>query len=410
MRILQIFNHIKAFINQYLKQLKRKWFLLPLTFSFPLIVVGGVIIFIASFFNPEEEAPIYVGIVDKDQSEETEMIIDLLEETSELGALLRIETTDQKQAEEDINADKLSSYIILPENFTCNLYEGVSVTMDVVGNSKQKTESQIVKGMIESVVRHIETSQANILLINEYAQKTSMDDSTRIDFIKNEFMHSFMNVLGRDKMIDEEKKTNVTTSSPVEYFSLSTLFVVLTIWLVTIYQFLLFEQPRRMTERLRLYGVMSYEQMIARMLITMFITLIFGSCLFFIWLNLTSFEFIIEDYLRIAIVTLLYSLTFLHILAILECMFSNVRIRLFVHSLFTFIWIGFSGAIVPTIYFPLSLQDWLTYIPSYEALYWLQEVILNERIYVDYKSLATFSLLSIAIFIGLSLGKEHIRH
>src|SRR5690625_6733268 len=107
------------------------------------------------------------------------MIIDILEETSEFGPFMQIESLDEEHAGDKIEANELSAYLLLPEDFTTNLYEGYPVTMSVTGNPKQELESNVVHELINSVMRHIETSQANILLVNEYAKKVDMDDEIR---------------------------------------------------------------------------------------------------------------------------------------------------------------------------------------------------------------------------------------
>src|SRR5699024_12843029 len=67
----------------------------------------------------------------------------------------------------------------------------------------------------------------------------------------------------------------------------------------------------------------------------------------------------------------LYSGLYLMLLAIWEMLISSPRIRLLVHAIFTLIFIVLSGALIPAIYFPLYIQDWLAYVPAYEALFWL---------------------------------------
>src|SRR5699024_6147304 len=82
---------------------------------------------------------------------------------------------------------------------------------------------------------------------------------------------------------------------------------------------------------------------------------------------------------------ILYLLLF--IFTILELIFISEYIRLFIQLITTFIMIGLSGALVPSIYFPVAVQEILTYLPFNHTFYWLKEVIFEERFYVEYKLL-----------------------
>lgn len=168
---MNFIKHTHLFIQQNLRQIKRKSFMLPLILLFPVLLIGAVIILLISLFDITEESPIELGVVNEDQSEETEMIIDILQEASEFGPFMQIETVTLDKAETKIVDNELSAYIVLPEDFTSNLYNGHAVKMAVTGNPQQRMESNVVHELINSVMRHIESSQANILLVNEYAKR-----------------------------------------------------------------------------------------------------------------------------------------------------------------------------------------------------------------------------------------------
>src|SRR5699024_6924561 len=179
------------------------------------------------------------------------------------------------------------------------------------------------------------------------------------------------------KIISEDTVKNYLSTSPVHYFCISSFFILLTTLLLVIYHFLYREEAARMKERMRLYGVTALQQIFARMTVTLFITIIAGAAAFYGMVTLVGFELYAEDVIRISLISILYSIIFLLGLAILEMIIEAPRIRLLVHTLFTLLLIALSGAIIPTIYFPLYIQEFLTYIPSYEALFWLQEILLN---------------------------------
>src|SRR5699024_9379258 len=273
---MDFLKHTILFIRNTFQQIKRKSYMLPLILLFPVLLIGGVVILVMTFFDVSETSPIELAVVNEDQSEETETIIELLEESSEFGPFMQVEEMDKNEAKKSIEDDKISAYVLLPTDFTSNLYAGHAVTMSVIGNPEQKTESNIVHELINSVMRHIESSQANILLVDEYAKKVNMDEETRSELIMDEFMRTFLSIAGKDKIISEDTVKNYSTTSPVHYFVISSFFILLTTWLLVIYHFLYREEVARMKERMRLYGVTALQQIFARMTVTLFITIIAG--------------------------------------------------------------------------------------------------------------------------------------
>src|SRR5699024_2517278 len=77
------------------------------------------------------------------------------------------------------------------------------------------TESNVVHELINSVLRHIESSQANILLVDEYAQKVNMAEDSRSELIMDEFMRIFLSIAGKDKIMSDDTVKNYSTKSPV---------------------------------------------------------------------------------------------------------------------------------------------------------------------------------------------------
>ncbi len=404
---MQFIKHLFLFTSNNLKQLQRKWLTLLLLLLFPIILVSLIAIIAVSIVTPEEQKPIYVGLVDMDKSEETEMVLDMIDESSQLGNYIQIKKMTKKQAAEQIE-DQLSAYVTFPDGFTESLYNGNQVTLTITGNPNRRTESYVVKELLDSIARHIRASQANILTINYYAKQLSIDDKTRQDMLFNQFTNFLVYTVGKDKIIDEEEITNNATNSPVRYYGLSGWFTIVSIWLLAFYSFFTKDEEYRLIDRMRLYGVSQIRQLFAKILSTFLVTFICAALTLFVITNLIETALFGEDYLRIAIIISLYNIAFLLGLAILETVISGQKVRLLVQSLFTFLSLLVSGAIIPTLYFPLYVQALLPYSFSSESFHWLQEVIINGRFYTDYVPLALLTTASVLLLIGLSMWKERV--
>lgn len=396
------------FLKYNLLQLKRKWLTLPLVLLFPVVMVSLLAVIIITFITPEDKRPIQVGLVDLDESKETKLLVNMLGEASQLGSYIHIHNLKEKVAKQKMNRDDLSAYIIFPKNFTANLYQGIPVTLPIVGNPKQPIQSQMVRSLIESVTRHIRASQANVLTINQYAKQLPLDDVARNDLVFEQFKEFVFYTIGRKQLMQEEQIVNQATASPITYYSLAGWFIIFTIWLLLIYNFLYQDVSQRMRQRMALYEVKMLQIILAKLMITLSLITIIGLGLLFALIPLLKWDMQLIDALRILIVIVLYSTCFLLSVSIIEATIASHRLRLLTQIGLTSLILLLSGAIMPTIYLPLWLQQILPFSFSSEALYWLQEVLLNERLYVDYLPLLLMTGSASFILIGITIGKERI--
>lgn len=402
------FHHVFLFLRNNVKQLQRKWPSLPLLFLFPIIIVGLTAFILLSLFIPEENEPIQVGLIDQDQSKETTMVVKLIEESSELNDFIQIVVMSPTKAKQSLKNNDLSAYIVFPDGFTKNLYSGTSVNLEVIANPNKRVESYLVNQLIESVARHIKTAQANILTINYYAKKLDMDDETRNDFLFKQFTDAVFYTLGKDKIVDEEELNNNVTSSPLHYYGLGGLFIILSIWLLAFYSILTREEEIRMKSRMRLYSVMDMHQLLAKIIVSWIASIVFTVIIFIMFFMIFDINLFISDYGKIAIITSMYGFVFLLGLAIIEAILQAPKVRLFVQTIYTGILLLLSGTVVPTIYFPFYVQDVLPYNFGYQAFHLLQEIILNNRVYVDYLPLILYLLVGVFFFIGVTTWKERV--
>lgn len=403
--------NVFLFIHNNVKQLQRKWSSLPLLFLFPILIVGLSAYIVISFFIPEDDnKPILVGLIDQEQSEETTMIVELIEESSQLSSFIRMDIMTEKQAQLQIENNDLSAYITFPEDFTSNLYNGTPVTLEIIGNPNKRVESYLIKELVDSISRHIRTAQANILTINYYAKQLNMDDETRNDFLFKQFTNFVFYTLGKDKILDEETIANNVSASPVQYYGLGGLFIIVTLWLLTIYSMLTDDDNLNMKNRMRLYSVTETQQLFAKIIVCWTTTISFSVLGFLCYIKLFDIELFVSEYYKIAGLMILYCFIFLLGLAIIEVILSAPKVRLLIQSFYTGILLLLSGAIIPTIYFPIYLQDFLPFSFVNHTFNWLQEIILNHRVYIDYVPLLLYLCISALTFFGVSIWKERVTH
>lgn len=405
---MQFVQQLQLFIANNVRQLRRKWLTLPLLLLFPMLIVGLIVTIIISIFIQDDQETLHIGLVDRDQTTETQLVVQLMEEATQLGEYMQIHSMTESEAEAAVQHDSVSAYILLPEEFTNHLYQGNSVEMPIIGNPNQPVQSYIINELIESIVRHIRASQANILTIHHYAGEMGMDSETRNDLLFEQFQEFVFYTIGKDRVLTERELENVATSRPLDYFSLGGWFIMLTIWLIAIYSFLSREDTMKMKNRMKLYGVMEIQQILAKIIVTLITSILFAGGLFALFYFILDWNLTAANFGRIASIAILYSLSFLIALSVMEVLIASQKLRLLFQALFTLVFLLLSGAVVPTIYYPLGMQHVLDYFFSAEAFYWLQEIVVHQRFYTDYIPLVMMGGIGLFLLLGLSIGKERL--
>lgn len=399
-------KHIITFIKNNLIQLQRKWLSLSLLLVFPLIIVLLIAMIVIPFFNRLEQEPIQIGIVDLDDTKETKLIIGLLRNSPEFKEMIQIEELTETEAIRSIENSEISAYMMLPESFTKHLYNGHSVNLEVVGNEQKQIDSYLIKLLVDSIATHINGAQANILTIHTYAEKLNLSKKAKQKLMKDQFKSFLLYTAGKDKIITEDTLLDDASMSPINYYSLSSLFIIITIWLLFIYNFFEKIHNEKIKQRMHLYGVTERQQICAKIVTTLLVTSLFTLGIYFAFIHILAIHLEPIDHIRILFLMLLYSISYLLFIAIIDIWMISKKLQLLMQAILTCILLLTSGAIIPTIYFPLYLQTYIPYSFTYTSFYWIKEIILNERVYFEYSGLLGTALTLCIVGIFISLWKE----
>ena len=290
----------------------------------------------AGLLLPEEESPIRAALVDEDKTQETILFSGLLGKKQPRIISYRNHMNNARKCCETNGAKPNQFLFYISERiYGKDLYEGQSVTVPIIGNPSRPTDSFLVKELVESMMRYISVAQSTILTVNEYAKKTDMPKEERQELMYQQFMDFTLYTLGKDKLLDEEIITNVATSSPTHYYILSGWFITMSVWLFAIYTILGKEEHSSMLIRMKLFGVTTWQRILARILISLRYSLVVAAVVFFIIGEFVGFELFFIDYFRFGLFTILNALLFLVGIALIDVWISSRKVILLLQSFYT---------------------------------------------------------------------------
>lgn len=393
-------RHIFIFIANDISRLRRKWLTLPLIFISPIIFIILLLWMLSSLISFDDGETMPIGLVNLDESDETSMIVSALANSGELADGLEIQEITQDTAEEMIAEDELASYIIFPEQFFTKMMRGKSSELEVAGNPDRQLESYVVSGVIDTVVRHIQNSQADILTINHYAKEFGMPEEDRQALIFKEFTNQFIQVLSSHTLMNEYQ-TSQNISTGYVYFVVNGMFIIITLWIYIIYTALVRDVNDKLADRMKLMGATHLIQGFSKVLVTGTIITAISSILIFIMMEVGVFNIVFENILRVIALLTLHIFITTVVLLIIDWVIPSFKASMVIQLVTLLLILLFSGSIIPRIYFPIYLDPLFNYIYSYQALNWTEEIILNTRFTLQIDilmiTLAVFTLMLIVI-------------
>lgn len=402
---MRIMKRIFVFIANDISRLKRKWLTLPLILISPVIFIGLIIWMLSSLLSFDEAAKMSVGLVNLDDSDETAVIVSALAGSAEAADGLEIIEVSESDAKLMIENDTLVSYIIFPGKFTEKMMKGESSELIVVGNPDMQLESYVISSVIDTVVRHIRNSQANILTINHYAREFGMTDEARQNLIFEEFVSQFIQVLSSDTLMDEHQKAQNISAGNM-YFIVNGLFIIMTVWVYMLYIALMRDISSNLEDRMKVFGVTHLAQGLARVLSTGIIVTVASALFTYGVLTFGGIDLETENLLRLLILIALHIFITAMIMIIIDWLLPSFKISMVVQLAVLLMIILFAGSIIPRIYFPIYLDTFFDYMYSYQSLSWIEEIILNGRFTMEIDiMIATFGIAAVLLLV-LSVLKE----
>lgn len=403
---MKALKNILFFTTQNAHYLKKKWFSLLLLFITPICMIGLFLLLVLQFMTPDEKQRSTLAIVDNDRTEESKILTQLLIMALKGNGHIDITRMSDMEARQAMEQQQITSYVTFPQGLTNDLYAGSPIELPLVGDANKPIENAMIENLLNSMASYIESAQANILTVYEYAEKTPMSTERYNQLVEDIFIDYAIYTVGKNNFLAENTVNNTATTMPRYYYAMSTLFICLTIWLIGFYLLLMREQSQSIQNRLRLLGVTITQTFIAKSVIC-----ISGSVLFLIvlysvmnrWLALALYPL---DYWRLLLFVLFYSICVVCLQGIVELLSTNAKMRMLCYVIVTTIIILVSGALLPTIYFPHALQQLLLFTFPYEAFAWMIDITLENRNYANYMSMLVSASLSIALFGLLALYKE----
>ncbi|MBM6628990.1 ABC transporter permease [Mammaliicoccus vitulinus] len=379
---------IKLF-NIYHSFLIKKWYLIAYILLL-FIAVLGIIIGVNQMNQNEDNFTI--GIVDKDHSKETKLILNAIGDGQSLGNDLSINHYNEKRASELLKSKKIDGYFLFKDGMTKAFYKNGELPIVVNTYDAQSVESIIILQLTDSVYSRLMLSMGGAM---SYASLYPNATENELLTMMTDMLFTGLN---RGGSFDEHAIKVFDTTS---YYTISIYFVSIFFFFFSIFSILKMNQKDALKERLSMFHF-SYEKLtIVRGLFSLLYTMLWSALGLWMILKYLKPEFEMYN-LPALLVCLSYYLFFLTSIFVLIDITFRTAINYILKILLTLVILLFSGAVIPIIYLKGLSGGLIEGLPFSIIYNQLIELLLNNYI-IDTHPMFYWNIVIIVVLLITSV-------
>ncbi|RIO74998.1 ABC transporter permease [Mammaliicoccus sciuri] len=357
---------IKLF-NIYHSFLIKKWYLIAyilVLFLAVLAVMIGV-----NQVNEKDQA-FTIGIVDKDQSKETKLILNAIGDGQSLGNDLSIKHYNEEKARQLLSKKKIDGYFVFKDGMTKAFYKNGELPIVVNTYDKQSVESIIILQLTDSVYSRLMLSMGGAM------SYTSLYPSASENELLTMMTDMLFTGLNRSGSFNDEP---IKVFDTFGYYTISTYFVSIFFFFFSIFSILKMNQKDALKERLSMYHF-SYEKLtIVRGVFSLFYTTLWSILGLWVIIHFLKPEFEMYNIWQISLDIAYYLVMIFLVFLFIDIAFRNILNYLF-KVLLTLVILLLSGTVIPIIYLKSLSAGMIEALPFSIVFNQLVELLLNNYI------------------------------
>lgn len=357
----------------------KKWYLLlyiVLLFCSLLLSVSIISGKIAS------EPTLKIGVVDEDQSAETQMILKAIGDGQSIAKEFTIEAVEEDYAQHRLEQHDIDGYIVFEKGMTKQFYANGQLPIRVHTFDENSVQSIIINQLADSVYSRLMLSEAGILTYVEIRPNATQEELVEI----------MMDLLfvGLDRQAAFQT-TEVQAYDLGKYIVITVLFLGIFLFYWSISTLLQMNKSIALRKRLSLYPFTMEMLIVSRVVFTLVYTVLFTIVMTTIVWKFTAIESYNTGYLILILSSYLVAISIVFIL----CELLNMPLlKLVVAATIILL----SGATIPIIYLDNMMLSDLLFAQIFKALL----EILHHNYIVDW-SISFYVQLLLLTIISISL-------
>lgn len=345
---------------------------------------------------------INVGIVNKDLSEASKLLIDNFKENESFTKLFNIIDFDEEDAIKKFNEGKIFSIIEIPNGFSDSLMSFENYELKVTLSELNPIKSLILKNILNSYKKYVKSTDIAVYSLYEQIRDIGIDKD-EIKKINDIFSFEMIfTALSRDKLFDYIPIYSIPSTKSIEYFliAISVMFIMYS-GLIGM-SFILYER-KTMT-------LLRYKSTSSSILLFIFskIFVLFLYSIFQISIFALPIIIIFNINFKLSLLNLILFITLaiINILSLsffIGCIINNDESTILIGNIGIFVLSLIGGSFLPLNLIPIKIQFLSMITPNYWIIKGLLYILKGFSINHIYLNLVVLTVSSIVFLIIVTL-------
>lgn len=367
------------------------WKTLLFMFFFPMLALACIGFISMCILSEEVRVEKFqVAIVDQDNTKATNFLIQHLMDNEEITKLSKFIQVNDSIANELMEKNQIVAIISLPHGFTKNIIKGDNTPVPVIVNPRKPIQSMLVLQLLESATKFTSAAQSGINTIYHFLQKAGVGE----EIIEEEYNKSIVafsfQIFGRGKLFKAEVRQGINQNL-TNYYITSFSVLLLMFWSFSIPLLLKGNMSKALQNRLSIYGITKLSEAAATLITFHSMMIIFTIFLLFPisnWLTVSP----INMFIRLYFISLAFTSLFLFV----DVICKNIKMYSLLGCFIILLGIIGGGHIIPTIYYPIWLENLGQWTVNYWAVFSLAGEISRSFALIIF---TIIQLLIISVFL-----------
>ncbi len=229
------------------------------------ILVASMIAISYTFMQSQTLKPIRIGIVASGEDKVTQMAIELAAAMDSVKSICSFQQLDQETAEAEMEAGNLQAVVILPVNFSDDLYAGINTSPTIMIPEESSVSIDIFQELLKDAVVLLRTSQASIFSTYDMTDREihEMDTDEIIDILYEKYTSE---ILFRNKLFQKQITSPFGDLDEFQFYYVAACMLIM-LMLGLNMGHLYCKESRVVEQKLRVYGLTSWKRTLLKMLI-----------------------------------------------------------------------------------------------------------------------------------------------
>ncbi len=381
-------------------QLKRLWRVMPIALWVMALLFGGVYLVyqgvVAQWTQSSSLQKMDIATVGTNTDPVLQMGLDAVKQIDSSSMSINFVDMDEEQAVKALQAGTVKAYIVFPQSFLHNAYQGVIEPLRFVSTAASENIVSMVKDELTSALATIViSSEQAAFAVGDALADLGYDSGAQYDHINSMAIRLAAQVLGRDEIYTLEE-LGISAGLNFEQYMLCGLSVVFLFLMALPFVSIFVKNDFSLEQLLMSKRLSSLEQTVCELLAyTLFLYVLSVLLLPLIGsVSLGAILYLVPiTFCTAAISYLIYSLS--------KELISGVLLQMVVTVALCFV----SGCFYPVYFFPVSVQEIAGYLPAGVARLHISGLITGE-----YDSFTTVYLLAVGfVCMGLCVLIRYLR-